>query len=325
MTTRTNAKTPSRLHLAAGLELPAQAVTQTFAILGKRGSGKTNTAVVMAEQMLTQLYPVVIVDPLDVWWGLRSTRDGKRAGLPITILGGDHADLPLESTAGAVVADFVVDSGAAIILSLRHFSNNEQRRFVTDFCERLFHRKGPQEHRQPLHLILDEADEFAPQKIMAGQERMFGAIDRIVRRGRASGLGVTLISQRAAVVNKDVLTQAEVLICHQTISPQDRKALDAWVEAHDAHNQRGAFMESLASLALGEAWVWSPGWLDLFKRVRIDQRATFDSSATPEIGQQVATPRTLAPVDLHQLEQQMASTIERAKGRRSEGTAPAGY
>ena len=35
---------------------------------------------------------------------------------------------------------------------------------------------------------------------------------RLVRRGRSSGIGVTLISQRPQVLNKDVLTQAETLI-----------------------------------------------------------------------------------------------------------------
>ena len=189
----------------------------------------------------------------------------------------------------------------------------DQRRLVTDFCERLYHRKGQDKYRQPLHVVIDEADEFVPQRIQTGQERMFGAIDRLVRRGRSSGIGVTLISQRAAVINKDVLTQIEVLICLRTISPQDRKALEAWVEAHDAHDQRGEFMASLASLAIGEAWIWSPGWLDLFKRVQIRERKTFDSSATPKVGEAAKWPTATAVVDLEKLRAELASTIEKAK------------
>ena len=187
------------------------------------------------------------------------------------------------------------------------------RLLVTDFCERLYHRKGQDKYRQPLHVVVDEADEFVPQRIQTGQERMFGAIDRLVRRGRSSGIGVTLISQRAAVVNKDVLTQIEVLICLRTISPQDRKALEAWVEAHDAHDQKGEFMASLASLAIGEAWIWSPGWLDLFKRVQIRERKTFDSSATPKVGEKARWPTATAVVDLEKLRAELASTIEKAK------------
>lgn len=41
------------LRLADGFELPLEAVTVTFAILAKRGSGKTSTAVVLAEEMIS--------------------------------------------------------------------------------------------------------------------------------------------------------------------------------------------------------------------------------------------------------------------------------
>ena len=40
------------IKLAPDLELSIDAVTQTFAILGKRGRGKTNTAVVLAEELI---------------------------------------------------------------------------------------------------------------------------------------------------------------------------------------------------------------------------------------------------------------------------------
>jgi hypothetical protein len=268
---------------------------------------------VLAEEMVDAGAQVVILDPLDAWWGLRSSADGADDGIPIYVFGGEHGDLPLEATAGELLADVVVDQGISAILSLRHLSKAKQRQFVTAFAERLYHRKGEPQHRTPLHVFLDEADAFVPQRVMADTAKMVGAIDDIVRRGRSAGLGVTLISQRAAVVNKDVLTQCEVLVALRTISPQDRKALDLWVEAHDAHDQRGPFMESLASLDVGEAWIWSPGWLDIFERVRIRRRRTFDSSATPKAGARAAQPKQRAEVDLDQLRERMEATIERAK------------
>jgi uncharacterized protein len=40
------------LHVSRELSLPAEAVSETFAILAKRGAGKTYTAAVMVEELL---------------------------------------------------------------------------------------------------------------------------------------------------------------------------------------------------------------------------------------------------------------------------------
>jgi DNA helicase HerA-like ATPase len=233
-----------KLHISPDLALPIEAVTETFAILAKRNAGKTYTAGVIAEELWKAQLPFVIADPVGVWWGLKSSADGKRAGFPITILGGEHGDLPLESTAGKVVADMVADDSVSLLLDLSGFSKGEAVRFMTDFCERLYHK-----NRKPLHLILDEADSFAPQKPRPEGARLLGAVDDIVRRGRARGLGVTLVTQRSAVLNKDVLTQCEVLIALRTPHPNDRKPIKAWIEVHGTDEQQQQMMDSLAALA----------------------------------------------------------------------------
>lgn len=303
-----------KLKIGTGLTLPLDAVTETFAILGRRGSGKTHTAVVMAEEMLAAGVPVVVLDPLDVWWGLRVSKDGKAAGFPIYVAGGSHADIPLLPDAGKVIADAVVDKGLSIVLSVRHLSKTDQRRFVGEFCERLYDRKADPKHRTALHVFIDEADAFVPQRLLPGGERCYGAVDTMVRRGRSSGLAITLISQRPQVIAKDVLSQTEVLVAHQLTGPQDRKALDAWVEANDTDDRRGEFMASLASLPKGTAWFWSPGLLGIFKRVEVRDRHTFDSSATPKAGvSAVASPKAFAAVDLEKLTAEIAATIAKAK------------
>jgi hypothetical protein len=300
------------IQIAANVRLPIEAVTETFAILGKRGSGKTQTARRMAEQMLAAGSPIVFLDPVDVAWGLRSSADGAGAGQPIAILGGEHADVPLEPTAGSLVADLVVDETVSAVLSLRHMSEAEKRRFVADFAERLYERKGRSDQRTPLHLFIDEADEFVPQRLHRGSERMFGAIDRIVRRGRASGLGVTLISQRPQVINKDVLTQCQVLVAHRLTHQLDRRAVGQWVEAHDSDDRGGEVLGTLASLAVGEAWIWDAGWIGIFERVRVLLAETYDSSATPKRGEVRTEPKRLAEIDVEALRERMAETIERA-------------
>jgi hypothetical protein len=179
---------------------------------------------------------------------------------------------------------------------------------MTDFAETLYHK-----NRDPLMLVVDEADAYAPQRPQKGEERLLGAMEDLVRRGRARGLGVMLVTQRAAVLNKNVLTQVEVLIVLRTIAPQDREAIDAWVKVYGSQEQRETLMGSLASLKIGEAWFWSPGWLDTFKRVQVRPRDTFDSSATPKQGETKKAPKKLADVDLAALTQRIAATIEKAK------------
>ncbi len=54
------------LTLGPGLMLPVEAVTETFAILAKRGAGKTYTATVLVKEMMAAGLPLVIVDPVGV-------------------------------------------------------------------------------------------------------------------------------------------------------------------------------------------------------------------------------------------------------------------
>ena len=297
----------NNLRLSAELSIPAEALTQTFGILAKRGTGKTYTALVLAEEMF-RVGQVVVVDPVGVCWGLRSSADGQKPGLPIVVLGGEHGDIELEPTVGKTIADFVVESGQSLVLDLSPFSNDETVRFMTDFAERLYQRKA--KDRRPLHLFLDESDTFCPQQPLPGEKRMMGAVDKIVRRGRARGLGVTLITQRPAVIHKNVLTQIECLIALRTVAPQDRKAIETWVEAHGTSQERERLMASLPSLPIGTAWFWSPGWLNLFQKVQIRQRFTFDSSATPEVGTLPTFPQTLAPVELSLLQQRIRAAAQ---------------
>ena len=292
--------------------LPVDVATQAMAIHGVRGKGKTVTASVIVEELLKIGIQVCVLDPTDSWWGLKSTADGKGAGFPVVILGGPHGDLPLQADSGSVIADFVVDKRAPMILSLRHLRKGEQRRFVTDFAEQLYHRKGEAENRTPLFLAIDEASQYVPQRVMGDTARMVGAIQDIVRMGRSAGLGCALIDQRPATVNKDVLSQIELMVCHAVTSPQDSTALRQWIKQKDSEGREEEFMRDLASLPRGEAWFWMP-IADLFEHVHVRMRKTFDSSQTPEIGKTAATPEKLAEVDLDALRGALEETIAEAE------------
>lgn len=285
--------------------LPLDAVTQTFGILAKRGSGKTYAASVLAEELLRAGQRICAVDPTGVWWGLRSSADGQQGGFPIVVFGGEHADVPLGEEQGRLLAQMIATEHLSCIIDLSEFTQGQKHRFVADFADTLY-----RANREPLHLFLDEADEFAPQVSLHEERRMLGAVDRLVRRGRVRGLGVTLITQRPAAIHKNVLTQVEVLLALRLTSAQDRKAVEAWISAQADDAQKQQVMASLPGMPIGEAWIWSPGWLGVLERVKVRQRTTFDSSATPKVGEQVATPRQLAAVDVAALIERFAATVE---------------
>jgi hypothetical protein len=301
-----------KLKISADLSLPADAVTQTFAVLAKKRVGKTYTASVMAEEFVAANIPFVVLDPTGAWWGLRSGKNGKPGGgLPVYVIGGQHG-IPLEPTAGKVIADQVVNHPSFYVIDVSLFeSNAAQDRFALDFGERLYRAK--EKRREPMHLFVDEADAFMPQRPFKGQERMLGAFEALVRRGGIRGIGVTLITQRAAIVNKNVLTQVECLIILQTTGPQDKNAIHDWVKDNGTPEQEAELMQSISSLSRGEAWIWSPAWLEMFKRIHIRERNTFNSSATPRAGEKPQAVPTLAAVNLEKLSQEIKATIERAK------------
>lgn len=292
------------LEIADGLSLPLEFITETFGILAMRGAGKSNTAVRIAEQMYAAGLPFVTIDPKGDWWGVRSSEDGKGPGLPIPVFGGLHGDVPLEHTAGTLVADLIVDQRLTCILDISEFSKAQEIQFLNDFGDRLFRR-----NRDPLHLFCEEADQYIPQRVMREQARSIYIYGKIVKQGRFRGLGATLITQRSAVLNKDVLSQVGTLIAMRTTWPDDKKQIRSWIEHHAVNRE---ILESLGTLENGEAWFCSPQWLKRVERVRFHRRTTFDSGQTPKMGR-ARPPAKIADIDLAAISQAMAQTIEKAK------------
>lgn len=296
------------LHISDSLSLPLEFITQTQAILAKRGVGKSYTASVEAEEMLKAGQQVVVIDPTGAWFGLKSSADGRREGFPIAVFGGEHGDVPLEEHAGEIIATAIVERRFSAILDLSLLRKGAVCRFMAPFLETLYRL-----NREAMHLIVDEADAIAPQKPFGEEARMLGAMEDVVRRGRRRGIGCTLITQRPQVLNKNVLTQCEVLCAMRLVHPKDIDAIEEWVNVHADPQQAKEMISSLPSLPIGTAWFWSPGFGDIFKCVRIRKRETFDSSATPKAGEIAATPKVLAPVDIEKLGQQIQATVQRAK------------
>ena len=296
------------LHVAPRFWLPRETVVGRQAILATSGAGKSNTAVVLAEAMYDGGFPWVAVDPKGDWWGVRAGADGKAGGLEVPIFGGLHGDVPLEPTNGKLIANLIVDRRLTCVLDVSEFDTSQGRYgFLADFAETLLKR-----NTEPLHVFAEEADEYLPQNARekGNLPRCLGAWQKLVKRGRFRGIGSTLITQRSAAINKDVLNMIETLIVMRTTAPLDRKEIAKWVATHGGQAE---LLDSLPLLEDGEAWVWSPQKLKIIERVQFNRRRTYDSGATPLMDAKASKAATLADIDLGALRSEMAETIAKAE------------
>lgn len=295
------------LDFGIGIDIPLAAATETFAIVAKRRVGKSNTAVVMAEAFYGVEIPFCAVDPKGDWYGVRA--DGPRLkGLNVVIFGGRHADLPLEYTEGAFIAELVAKRRISCVLDVSQFSDLEKSRFLTDFANALLRL-----NTDPVHLFLEEADDYLPQVLrFKEQGRCVAAFQKLVRQGGFRGIGVTAITHRCPALDKGILNQSETLIVHRTKAPKDKKTVGEWFEKTGEEGKE--ILKTLSKLANGEAWIVSHFLeLDEPRRVQFPRRGTFDSGATPEVGGRRRKAATLTVVDIDALRERMKEAIERAK------------
>ena len=304
-----------KLHISADLVLGADFVVSTAGIFATKGLGKSHLAQVMAEEMLAHGQVIVAIDPTDAWWGLRSSADGKREGYPIVVIGGDHGQIKLEPGGAVELAEAVVAERFSCVICTDGLSDMAETKFVREFLETLYRK-----NREPLHIFVDEADVFAPQKPFDVEDcRCIRAMSHIVRRGRKKGIGSTLITQRPAELNASVRTMVDMLFVLGMSHNLDIDAVEKWLRLRKKkHGDNAAFalqeemIESLDSLQRGDAWVWAPR-SKIHKRFRARDKRTFDSGATPKPGQKIKAPKTLATVDLERLGQAMAAAAQRQK------------
>lgn len=262
--------------ISENLSIPRESVTWVNSFLAKRGAGKTYSAAVLAEEMLNANVPIVVIDGMGIWWGLRVGKDGRGDGLPIVVFGGEHADIPLDPLKSKQIAKAIVDTNISAVIDLSGYSKTMARKVVQEFLDELY-----KINRVERHVFIEEADLWAPQRTIGPEQGMcLSSVDNFVRRGGNHNLGCSLITQRSAVLNKDLLTQSDCLFILRTLAPQDKNAIQAWVEEQTDQDKKKLkeWYDTLNSLKNGEAWVWHPEKPSIFKKVMFRQRDTFHAT-----------------------------------------------
>ncbi len=297
------------LTVAKNLKLPESVFDQHLIVLGKTGSGKSSALRLFVESLLDREERICVIDPKGDWHGLRVSGDGKRAGYPVVIFGGKRADVPLNEHAGRAVGELVAGGNCPCVIDLGGWMVGERTRFFVDFAAALFRNLDA-----PLRLVIDECHNFAPQgKVLdPAAGKMLHWANRLASEGRGKGLTILSASQRPQKVHKDFLTCAETLVAMRVIHKLDRDAIKDWVDGAGDPKKGREVMDSLASMARGEGWVWSPEAQFGPARIQFPLFKTYDSFAAPAPGGR-AQLKGWAEVDLDVVKAKLAATIEEAK------------
>jgi len=244
--------------------------TSVIAVMGKRGSGKTYFAGVLEEELAEKCIPFIVLDPMRAHYTIREKYNVLIAGGADT----PFVDAVIDHRVGGEFAELVCQGNLSAVVDLSWMPRGRQEVFVRDLCWKLL-----EVSRTPRMIILEEADAFAPQ--MRGSESR-EAVETLIRRGRAFGLGATIISQRPAIVSKDALSQADVYLFFRLIAPRDIEAVKETLSyAGASQDDVKTILSLLPRLYSGEAILYSPEKLETLELVRVRERVTTHAAETP--------------------------------------------
>ncbi|MEK6924252.1 MAG: ATP-binding protein [Candidatus Micrarchaeota archaeon] len=140
----------------------------------------------------------------------------------------------------------LVKPGQAAIINLKGAGEDVQQIVVTRLLGELFserkHGRVP-----PFFLVVEEAHNFAPERSF-GEAPSSAVMRTIAAEGRKFGLGLCVVTQRPARIDKNVLSQCNTQIVLRMRNPNDLRAIGASLERFDA-----LMGEELKSLPVGTA------------------------------------------------------------------------
>jgi hypothetical protein len=232
-------------------------------VTGKSGSGKSNSASVIAEKLLDNGFGLLIVDIDGEYYGLKEEYEILHAGAD------EECDIQVTTDHAEKLASLALEQNVPIILDVSSYlDESEAEEMLTAVARSLFAKAKKQ--KQPFLLLVEEVHEFIPENGSVGEcGRM---LIKIGKRGRKHGLGICGISQRPADVKKDFITQCDWLLWHRLTWNNDTKVVRRILD--------GEYAQAVENLDDGEGFLMTD-WSETVRRVQFYRKQTFDAGATP--------------------------------------------
>jgi hypothetical protein len=265
-------------------------IGQCIAILGIRGSGKSNTAGVIFEELLQNNYPLSIVDIEGEYFGLKEKYE-------VLVVGtGEGVDIEIDAHCAGEIAQVSMERNVPVVLDLSGFLSEERTELLKVYLSSLWNLAGTL--RKPYMIGIEEAHEFIPQGVKNDLKEM---IARIALRGRKRGLGGIIVSQRSAKVEKDVLSQAGMLFLHRVVHEVDMRVYSELLPW-----RKTEVKEIITSLDIGDC-IYVNG--DNIMPIYVRERSTFHGGFTPSL-------ETVKSPELRSVSASIIETIEKARGEK---------
>ncbi|MDH4378741.1 MAG: DUF87 domain-containing protein [Vampirovibrionales bacterium] len=272
-------KLPRVLKVAPMFGVPLddyKATGERDAILASSGMGKSYLTGVLMEETLETGSLLCVIDPEGEHFTLAER-------YPMLIVGGEHANLPLEEAAIDLYIDAMLKSGVSAVFDLSDHVDEEQQHLYGLIADALF--TAEQKYRRKVRIVIEEAQIYAPQKtggIASAKKGKDAKMDpllasqKLAKRGRKRAIDSLWATQRPASISKDILSQCNRFWFGGITAELDYKAIRPFL------NEAGISFPEIRSLQPGEFFFYSKG---LTKKIKVRKRHCRHAGATPEAGQ----------------------------------------
>ena len=246
------------------VELPVvDVLTGRSFITGKSGSGKSNTASVVIENLLDNGFPVMIVDTDGEYYGLKEEYEILHAGAD------DECDIVVSPEHAEKLANLALEQNVPIILDVSgYLEEDTANELILEVVKQLFAKE--KRLKKPFLLVVEECHEYIPEG--GGMDETGKMLIKVGKRGRKHGLGIVGISQRPADVKKDFITQCDWLCWHRLTWDNDTKVVGRILGSK--------YASAVEDLGDGEAFLLTD-WDESIRRIQFHRKQTFDAGATP--------------------------------------------
>lgn len=155
----------------------------------------------------------------------------------------------------------LIKSGVCSVINMRGIAPEIQQVIVYKLAKDLFELRK-QNKVPPFFLVVEEAHNYCPERSF-GEATSSKILRTIASEGRKFGLGLCVISQRPARVDKSVLSQCSTQIILKVSNPNDLKAIGSSVEGLTAESE-----SEIQNLVVGTALVTGVVDTPLFVNIR---------------------------------------------------------